>query len=56
MKVYDKLEEALKEIERLNKIIENMEEELMLLYLDYVEFNVEEAKKEIIKLKGVDKE
>lgn len=44
------------EIERLNNIISNMEEELMLLYLDFVEFNVDEAKEEIRKLKGSDKE
>ncbi len=45
-----------KEIERLNNIISNMEEELLLLYLDFVEFNVDKAKEEIRRLKGVDKE
>ena len=43
------------EIERLNNIIENMEEELMTIYLDIMEYNEDYAKREIKKLKGVDK-
>ncbi len=44
------------EIERLNNIISNMEEELMTIYLDIMEYNEDYAKREIKKLKGVDKE
>ena len=53
---YGKLIEKDKEIERLNNIIENMEEELMTIYLDIMEYNEDYAKREIKKLKGVDKE
>jgi hypothetical protein len=47
--------ELVSEIERLNNIIENMEEELMTIYLDIMEYNEDYAKREIKKLKGVDK-
>lgn len=50
------LEKKDKEIERLNNVIANMEEELMTLYLDIMEYNEDYAKREIKKLKGVDKE
>lgn len=48
--------EQKEEIERLNNIISNMEEELMTIYLDIMEYNEDYAKREIKKLKGVDKE
>lgn len=46
--------DLVKENERLNNIIGNMEEELMTIYLDILEYNEDYAKKEIKKLKGVD--
>lgn len=52
-----KLETTLtNENDRLNNIISNMEEELMTLYLDIMEYNEDYAKREIKKLKGADKE
>lgn len=48
--------EQKEEIERLNNIISNMEGELMTMYLDIMEYNEDYAKREIKKLKGVDKE
>lgn len=54
--IENELEEAQKEIKRLNNIIINMEEELMIIYLDIMEYTEDYAKKEIKKLKGVDKE
>lgn len=42
------------EIKRLNNIIDNMQEELMTIYLNIMEYNEDYAKREIKKLKGVD--
>ncbi len=57
MTIYKKytLKGLLEENQRLNNIIENMEEELMTIYLDIMEYNEDYAKREIKKLKGVDK-
>lgn len=46
----------LEENNRLNNIIDNMQEELMTIYLDIMEYNEDYAKREIKKLKGDDKE
>lgn len=49
------IKELKEKVERLNNILANMEEELMTIYLDIMEYNEDYAKREIKKLKGVEK-
>ena len=52
---YKRYMELYEEIEKLNNIISNMEEELMTIYVDFMEYNEDYAKREIKKLKDVKK-
>ncbi len=52
MEVYDELERALKEIERLNDIIKRLEEDLKEMYLTFGEFSEEYTENKIKELKG----